>query len=183
MPPDRHAILLRGINVAGKNPLPSKELAVLVTAAGCTAVSTYIQSGNIVCTAPPALVSELPSTIQSAIRSKYGYQVPVITRSAAQLASVAQNNPFLAAGADPAMLHVIFLAATPDASAVSKLDPQRSPGDEWAVVGSDVYLRLPNGVARSKLTVAYFESKLGMAATQRNWRTVLKLLQMCEAPL
>jgi uncharacterized protein (DUF1697 family) len=65
---------------------------------------------------------------------------------------------------------------------VKGLDARRSPPDELAVVGRDVYLKLPNGVARSKLTNAYFDSKLDTVSTLRNWRTVLTLLEMAEAP-
>ena len=50
--------------------------------------------------------------------------------------------------------------------------------DEFVVRGTEIYLLLPNGVARSKLTNAYFDSKLATTSTSRNWRTVLKLFQM-----
>ena len=44
----RYVALLRGINVGGKNKLPMADLRDAFTAAGCTAVRTYIQSGNVV---------------------------------------------------------------------------------------------------------------------------------------
>jgi len=64
---------------------------------------------------------------------------------------------------------------------VSALDPKRSPPDELVVRGRDIYLRLPNGVARSKLTNAYFDATLRTTSTLRNWRTVLQLLEMARS--
>jgi uncharacterized protein (DUF1697 family) len=78
------------------------------------------------------------------------------------------------------MLHVAFLAATPGPSKIAALDPNRSPPDEFAVHGREIYLRLPNGVARTKLTNAHFDSKLGTTSTLRNWRTVVKLVDLID---
>ena len=91
------------------------------------------------------------------------------------------GNPFLAAGADSDMLHAACLSAAPSAERVARLEPDRSPPDAFVVVGADVYLSLPNGVARSKLTNAWLDARLGVVSTMRNWRTVTKLAAMVEA--
>ena len=54
--------------------------------------------------------------------------------------------------------------------------------DAFAVRGRNVYLHYPNGVARSKLTNEYLSAQLQTASTMRNWRTVLTLLEMIDAP-
>ena len=53
--------LLRGINVGGKNKLPMADLAAMFREAGCDDVRTYIQSGNVVFRAGPALAGDIPS--------------------------------------------------------------------------------------------------------------------------
>lgn len=173
-----HVALLRGINVGGKNKLPMKELARMFTDLGCEGVRTYIQSGNVVFRAGDALARRTPQVISKQIEGQLGLRVPVVTRTAAELAKVAAGNPFLDAGADVSKLHVAFLADKPAASKIALLDPSRSPPDELVVRGREVYLHLPNGVARSKLTNAYFDSRLGTTSTMRNWKTVLTLLEL-----
>jgi len=84
------------------------------------------------------------------------------------------------AEADPSRLHVVFLARTPTAKTAARLDPERSPPDEFSVRGREIYLRLPNGAGRSKLTTDYFERQLGIAATARNWNTLIKLLALTQ---
>jgi uncharacterized protein (DUF1697 family) len=175
-----HIALLRGINV-GKRTLPMPALAQLFLDAGCTAARTYIQSGNVVFRSAPSDLEGLGEHIADAIEKDYGFRSPVVIRSAEALAEVAENNPFLAEGADEKTVHVVFLADLPTAAQVKTLEPDRSPPDRFVVRGADVYLHLPNGVADSKLTNAWFDSRLKTVSTGRNWRTVLKLLEMARA--
>ena len=170
--------LLRGINVGGKNRMPMKELAALFVDAGCDDVRTYIQSGNVVFRTVPAEGEEISSIISASILSRFGYRVPVVTRTAREFQTIVQANPFVEAGADADKLHVFFLADLPDGAQVEALDPDRSPGDEFAVQGREIYLYCPNGVARTKLTNSYFDSRLSTTSTTRNWRTVLRLLEL-----
>jgi uncharacterized protein (DUF1697 family) len=178
--PATHVALMRGINVGGKNKLPMKDLAEMFAGAGCRDVRTYIQSGNVVFTAPRGVATKLPGLVAARIAERFGYRTPVVLRTADELRDAVANNPFLAAGAAEETLHVMFLADTPSARAVGDLDPQRSPGDVFVVRGRDVYLRLPKGVADTKLSNAYFDSKLATVSTGRNWRTVTKLLEMMK---
>ena len=119
--------------------------------------------------------------VAAQIASRFGYKTPVVLRTTDQLADVHAGNPFLPMGATEETLHVLFLADHPTPAAVAVLDPERSPGDTYLVRGRDVYLRLPNGAGTSRLTNAYFDSKLATMSTGRNWRTVTKLLEMMKA--
>ena len=177
----RYVALLRGVNVGGKNRLPMADLRDIFTAAGCAAVQTYIQSGNVVFEASQDLAERVPEIVTRAIRRQFGYETAVVMRSSEELRRVVASNPFDTSG-DPRFLQVAFLEDTPGTEAVSRLDPQRSPPDAFAVRGRHVYLHYPNGVARSKLTNEYLAARLQTASTMRNWRTVLKLLEMVDAP-
>jgi uncharacterized protein (DUF1697 family) len=168
--------LLRGVNVGGKNKLPMKALAEMFVAAGCHNVRTYIQSGNVLFAADPSIATKLPARIASRIEADFGYRTPVVLRTADQLATIVANNPFRVSEATLDSLHVLFLADPPGPSRVASLDPNRSPPDAFIFRGQEVFLHCPNGVARTKLTNAYFDSKLATISTGRNWRTVTKLL-------
>ena len=177
----RYVALLRGVNVGGKNKLPMADLRDIFTATGCAAVQTYIQSGNVVFEAAQDLAERVPEIVTRAIRQRFGYETAVVVRSSEELRQVVASNPFDTSG-DPRFLHVAFLEDTPGAEVVSRLDPQRSPPDTFAVRGRNVHLHYPNGVARSKLTNEYLAAQLQTASTMRNWRTVLSLLEMVDAP-
>jgi uncharacterized protein (DUF1697 family) len=171
--------LFRGINVGGKNLLPMKVLTEMFERAGGADVRTYIQSGNVVFVASPRVAARIPKLVTTDIARSAGLRVPVVLRSAAEMRAVVKSNPFLPHEANDKALHVLFLEHAPDAAARAALDPKRSPPDAFAVVGREVYLLCPNGIARTKLTNAYFDAALATTSTARNWRTVLTLVEMC----
>ncbi len=172
----RTIALLRGINVGGHNKLPMADLRALLEGLGYGGVRTYIQSGNAVFDAP---AGDCAGAIAAAIADRFGFSVPVVTRTADELAALGSHR-FADQATDDKQLHVFFLAEHPDAAAVAALDPDRSPPDRYAVVGRDIHVFCPRGLARTKLTNAWFDRQLGTVSTGRNWRTVGKLLAMAD---
>lgn len=179
--PMPHVALLRGINVGGKNLLPKAALVDVFTKTGCGNVKTYIQSGNVVFTATQACAKRIPNLVSRRIHERFGFGPQVVIRTADELRGVAANNPFVQSGADRVSLYVAFLADTPDRRRVDALDPDRSPGDSFRVVGREIYLCLAIGAAKTKLSNSYFDGALESTCTVRNWRTVLKLVEMVDA--
>jgi uncharacterized protein (DUF1697 family) len=173
----KHVALLRGVNVGGANKLAMSDLKAIFENAGCSQVQTIIQSGNVVFAAPKTVVGDLPAVVAAHIQRRFALATSVILRSSAEMRAIVEGNPFLRAGVDPTVLHVMCLADWPGADLVATLDPDRSPPDEFVVRDKEIFLRLPNGVARSKLTNAYFDKVLRTIGTARNWRTMTRL---CE---
>jgi uncharacterized protein (DUF1697 family) len=173
--------LLRGINVAGKHCLPMQQLIDIFIEAHCCEVRTYIQSGNVIFKAKSANVAELAVLVAKKIEQRFGFACPVVLRTVEQMTQAVRDNPFLRAGMPEQTLHVYFLADLPSPSAIKSLDPDRSAPDAFRVLDRQIYLYLPNGMARTKLTNAYFDTKLATVSTARNWTTVLTLLKMMQA--
>jgi uncharacterized protein (DUF1697 family) len=173
---DTWVCLLRGINVGGKK-VAMKALKELLEGLGHEDVTTYIQSGNVVFGSDGGDAEALSAAIEKAIGAQMGLDVTVLLRSPAELAAVVAANPF--PGVED-RLHVTFLAEEPARSKVDAVDPDGYPPDAFAVVGREVYLHCPDGYGRSKLGNSFWERKLGVAATTRNWRTVTKLLEMAS---
>lgn len=159
--------LLRAVNVGGRK-LSMSALREVVADVGGKDARTYLQSGNVVFSSSRSVASGLSAALSKAA----GFDVPVVLRSAADLAAVVAGQPF--DGPESAW-HVTFLSSSPAASA---LDPSAYGADSFAVAGREVYLRTPNGYGRTKLTNALFERRLGVVATTRNWRTVCALAEM-----
>src|SRR5690349_1831846 len=91
-----HVALLRGSNVGGKNPLPMKALAKEFVAAGCDDVRTFIQSGNVIFSAPPGKdESELAQLLGARLAERFGYTAPLVLRTTEELRAAIANNPYL----------------------------------------------------------------------------------------
>ena len=133
---------------------------------------TYIQSGNVVFGSAGRDTKRVAAAIEGAVAEQFGLDVRVVLRTHAELEATRSACPF-----DDAV-HVVFLDRQPAAAAVEALDPDRSPGDSFAFAGREIYLSLPRGAGRTKLTLDWFERRLGVVGTQRNWNTLLKLIAM-----
>jgi len=173
---------MRGINVGGRNLLPMADLAPIFAQAGCSRVRTYIQSGNVVYQPPAsaAAAKRLPEHVGELIERRFRFRPAIIVRTGEELRDIIAANPFLKEGIDVALLHVAFSDKAPTKPCIGRLDPQRSPGDRFQVRGREMYLHMPNGVGRTRLTGPYVDSTLGVTSTWRNWRTVLKLAEMAN---
>jgi len=167
--------LLRGINVSGHNPIAMKDLRAMFLALPAEDVTTYLQSGNVVFQAPTTDPSRLGRDIGELIKSHFGLDVMVVVRPGEDLARVAAGNPFPTED----QLHVTFLAQSPDPARMAALAPP--PGTDSFHLGlQEVYLSCPNGYGRTKLNNAFFEKRLAVTATTRNWRTVTTLAEMAR---
>jgi uncharacterized protein (DUF1697 family) len=154
-----------------------RELEEAFKAAGATAAATVIQSGNVVfASARPEATC---AAAAAAVQAKFGFRPTVILRSAKAWRAMVEANPFVAADVATEALHIACLAE-PSRSVPARLDPQAFPPDEFALAGADVYLKLPNGVAKANLTNARLDKAFGTVSTMRNWRTALRLLERLE---
>ena len=170
-----YVALLRGINVGGRSRVVMADLRKLFEDLGHADVRTYVQSGNVIFRAADEQPAMLERAIEARIEDVMGASTTVLLRTAAEVARVASNNPYLGREDDVSKLHVTFLAAEPAPERAARLVPPPGQPEELALVGREVYLLYPNGYGRSKLTNAYIERRLGVAATNRNWNTVTKL--------
>ncbi len=174
-----YLLLLRGINVGGRNRLPMADLRALVAGLGHGDVRTHLQSGNVVCTGAgrPADVAD---GLAVALRAELSLDVAVVARTAAQWDAMVTANPFASEGGDPKRLHVTFLTASPAPDRAAELEAASAAfaPDRIAVVGADVFLDLPDGYADTRLQGGVLEKRLGQVATTRNWRTVTALADL-----
>ena len=175
-----HVALLRGINLGAKNKVPKQTLLDVFVGAGAEDVQTYIQSGNVLFRAEQGAADGIAVAVSAAISGQLGLTVPVVLRTVAGLRAVVERNPFVAAGHPADQLHAMFLSGTPAPEVIAGLDPTFAAPDAFAIVDREIYLHLPNGAARSRLTNDWFDRRLGVISTSRNWRTVTTLLAMCD---
>lgn len=169
---------LRGVNVGGANRLAKTDLLAAFSGAGAKNVETYIQSGNVVFHADDG--AKVARESERLLATKFAIGAAVAVVEAEKLARIITANPFLAQGEDPAKLHLVLFCGPVAVEGFKALDPARSPPDAFAVGENCLYLLLPNGVARTKLTNAWLDSKLGVVSTMRNWTTATKLLAMAN---
>jgi uncharacterized protein (DUF1697 family) len=167
--------LLRGINVSGQRLIKMGDLKRVFESLGLRRVQTYIQSGNVLFESDEA-EAPLRQRIEQEIEAVFGFAVPVVLRTAGELAQILAGCPWAAGDR-----YVALLAEAPSQAGIDRLLAYKSEIDEFRIAGREVYLLLRQGAGRTKLTNNLLEQKLGVAATTRNWQTLQKLAAMGKA--
>ena len=173
----RLVVLLRGVNLAGRNRVSMQALREALEDAGFTDVATYVQSGNVVLTSSKA-AKRVGTDAERLLAERFDLDIRVIVRTRAELAAVVDRNPLAKIATDPRRYQVTFLESPLGADVFPKLEAVATDGERVKHVGREVYAWHPDGVGRSKLAVLLAGKGLGVTATARNWKTVTQLLEL-----
>jgi uncharacterized protein (DUF1697 family) len=173
--------ILRGINVSGQKKINMNDLAKLLAELNFEDIRTYIQSGNIIFKYSKTDHKILASNIAKKIFEKYKFETPVLIRTCNELEDIIKINPFLKEkNIDIEKLHVTFLSDLPEKTNIEKIPTANLLPDRFKISGKEVYVFCPSGYGRTKLNNNFFENKLKVTATTRNWNTVNELLKMAK---
>jgi len=171
--------ILRGINVSGTKLIKMADLKLLYESLGYRNVKTYIQSGNVIFDSESN--KDIAKSIEKAITEKYNFEVPVILRTAEELKDIVNKNIFIAdKDTDVTKLHVTFMEEEPSYANIDKIKDIDHLPDKFLISGKEINVYCPNGYGKTKINNNYFENKLKVSCTTRNWRTLNELLNMIE---
>ena len=155
--------MLRGVNVGGHNKIKMEALREL-----------YLRSDE-------RDITRLTKQIEDGIERKFDFRPGVILRTVAEMREVVATNPFAKRrGIEPSKLLVTFLASDPEEEAREKVRQMKCAPEELRIEGRELYIYFPNGMGRSKLSLARLEKTLKTRGTGRNWNSVTKMLEMAE---
>ncbi|MFF2090576.1 DUF1697 domain-containing protein [Paenibacillus sp. NPDC058174] len=179
-----YAALLRGINVGGHNKIKMADLRESLKELNLSNVQTYIQSGNIIFASADD-EAMLRERIEQQIDKVFGLSIKVIIRSYDELKQIAADCPFTEqqiaeaqAGCEGECLYVSMLLQQPDAERIEKLQAMDLQNDQFHIADNNIYLLYGKSIRNSKLSVQV--EKLGVPSTVRNWKTMNKLVALCE---
>lgn len=176
----KYVSLLRGINVSGQKKIIMTELKLMFQNMGFENVETYIQSGNVVFDSSILNKNEIQGKIEKEILNNFNFQVSVCVLTKFEVETAFSLNPYLLdKNIDIKHLSITFLSYLPEKEIVDEISElSKKGGDEFQIIDKYIYLLLPNGAGRSKLTINLFERKLRTTATSRNWKTMTRLVEM-----
>jgi uncharacterized protein (DUF1697 family) len=174
--------LLRGVNMTGHNKIKMTDLISLYRKLGFKDAETYIQSGNVIFSFDDNLhIQNIASEIESKILKKFRFTIPVLLRTTEEIKKVISANPFYnVKDFDPAKLSVIFLYEEPSNVQVEKVKYIDYPPDKFKIIGKEIFIYCPNGFGKTKLYTNFFENKMKVTGTARNWKTINTLLQIAD---
>ena len=171
----RFIAFLRAVNVGGRT-VRMDELCTLFEALGFAEVETFIASGNVIFGSRARDMVALERKIEARLQQLLGYEVKTFVRSDAEVAAIAQYQPFDAARMkSAAALNIAFLAEPLTGEAQQALHKLRTDIDEFHVRGREIYWLCRKKQSESTFSNAVLEKTLKLRATLRGMNTLLKL--------
>ena len=168
--------LLRGINVGGHKKVPMAELRGLLSDMGFQEVKTYIQSGNVVLSSSIANQTKIENLIKKAILNQFGFEVSVMVRTRHQLLKIFEDCPFPAE--QKVDSYFAILSNQPDTELVREASQKTYENEDYHIINDCLYLYCANGYGKAKFNLSFFEKKLRVSATSRNYKTMVKLIDL-----
>jgi uncharacterized protein (DUF1697 family) len=171
--------------MTGHNSIKMTDLAALYNNLGFIQSETFIQSGNVIFSSDKIKpVSDISLAIETAIHNNFGYDVPVMIRTVPEMNRILSSNPFLnEPGFDPAKMAVMFLHDDITESQIQKVADVNYPPDKFKIIGNEIYTFCPNGFGKTKLYTNFFENKMKVTGTARNWKTINTLINLAAKRL
>jgi len=170
--------MLRGINVSGQKKIRMADLRSLYESLGLINVRSYLQSGNVIFDSEEENVEKLKDAIEAQIESTFGFSVPVLIQTSEDFQRAIKEHPF--AEEEAIRVLVTFLYESPEKSKLEELSQHEDKVDKFAIGEQEIFLFCPDGYGRTKLSNNFFEKKLGVIATTRNWKSVNALYEMAS---
>jgi uncharacterized protein (DUF1697 family) len=176
-----HLALLRGINVSGHNMIKMDVLKSTLENMGFKNVQTYIQSGNVFLDYDEENPAKIAFVIKQEIYRVFGFEVPIIVISKADLEACFSNCNFLKENEiDTKKLYVAFVSKELKQENINDLKMSQIKPDEVQIDKTRVFIKYHISAGKTRLDQKYIEKKLNLTATIRNWNTVSQLLKMYE---
>jgi uncharacterized protein (DUF1697 family) len=173
--------MLRGINVGRTARIKMTGLVSVFESIGFKNVRTYVQSGNVICRYSGNDIANLIKTIEVKLKSAFHQDINIIVRTATDMQRVIAHNPFLQEpDLDTEILYVTFLSGTPVESGLAQFKQLQVGPDRFIIIDREIYLYCPNGYGKTRLSNDFFERKLHVTATTRNWKTVTALFDIAQ---
>ena len=173
---ERYLVMPRGINVGARNRVPMAELRSKLAGEGYSDVATVGQSGNVIVSAASDHPDEVAGAVRRLLSDAFDVDVPCVVRTANQVRRVLEHDPLHEVVSDPSRYLVYFLSEKPDPEAVGALLEEDHGPEVIEIHGTEAYVWTPGGVKAMTLSYAYLEMRFNVAATARNWNTLVKIV-------
>lgn len=168
--------LLRGINVGGHKKIKMAALKLLFEELGFVDVVTLIQSGNVIFSTN--IEKGLEKIISEVILTRFGFEVPVLIKTISEIETILISCPF--SEDKKATSYFTLLNETPLENLVIEMNTLTYPNEEFVITQNCVYFFSEKNYSDVKCNNNFFDKKLKVTGTTRNYRTLVKLLELAK---
>jgi uncharacterized protein (DUF1697 family) len=171
--------LLRGINVGGNKLIKMQQLLKLYEALHFKNATSYLQSGNVLFTAPITNNNTIAAAISEQIKLAFNFEVKVLVYSLNTFKKIMKNNPFIhKTDADTKKIYITYFSNKPSLMGIKEIENSKNENELIRITDNAAYIYFSEGYGNAKLNNNVLEKKLNVIATTRNWQTSLAILNI-----
>jgi uncharacterized protein (DUF1697 family) len=170
--------LLRGINVSGQKKVLMTDLILAFQELGFQNVKTYIQSGNVLFQTKKTNQEILEEKIKNKLLNTFTFDISVLVKSCEQLEVILRKGPFTDEQTEQS--YFTLLHSKPNKNLIEEVQLIHYHNEAFFVTDECVYFYSAIGYGKAKCNNNFFERKLKVTATTRNYKTMVKLLSLCS---
>lgn len=174
----RYIAWLRAVNVSGSRIIKMEELRKHFAMPGFSNIVSYIQSGNVLFDAKEAVREELELKIEKKLLKALVFEVEVLVRTIDEIKDVVKHDPFKKKRQECDKYYVVFLKTQPEKELIKQVEALSCDTDMFKIMGDELYWLCRPDAGNSIVKSAFFEKKLKVFTTNRNWNTVNKVLEL-----
>lgn len=171
----KYIALLRGINVGGHKKFPKADQLEMLSKLGVSSPQVYLHTGNWIFESSESK-ENLETQISNLINDEYGWEVPIIVRTHSELKTILDACPFKDETLKKS--YFVILSKSPSQEKVTEISKISYPKETFYLTPQCVYLFSQDGASKAKLSNNFFENKLKVQATTRNYNTLQKLVEL-----
>lgn len=172
---DKYILFLRGVTPTGKNKVPMAELRTLLEKNGFSEVKTYIQSGNVILKTAKTK-REIEKNVQVLIKKNFGGDIPCVAKTLKEAEVIFGKNPF--SKNHQSQTYFTFFKNPPEKNKLIEFLKLDFSPDAVEVIGDTLYTRYKTQHSDSKFNNNFYERKLGIEATTRNFNTLTNIIRL-----
>jgi len=174
----KYVALLRGINVGGHRKFPKANQLELLQNCKLDNPAVYLHTGNWVFESSKNK-AELESLLLKSMEDMLGWNVPILLKSAREINTIISDCPFLEEKKKRSYFMLPF--TKPLEEQVEEINKISFPNEEFHIKHDCIYLYVDLGMSKAKLSNNWFEKKLKITATARNYNTMKAILKLLES--
>lgn len=172
-----YVALLRGINVSGQKKFPKAEQVALLESLKVMNPQVYLHTGNWIFSSEKE-ASALENDIHEAVFANYNWKLPIVVKSASEIKQIMERCPFQNEQKEKS--YFTLLHCKPKDERLQVAEGYEFPGEIAHITPQCVYVFFESGAGKAKMNNNWFESKLKVSATSRNFNTMTKILKLMQ---
>lgn len=173
-----YILFLRGINVGGHKKFAKAAQLEILAILGFSNIKVYLHTGNWIFQTSKTK-KEIEEAVFGLIFKKYGWEIPILVKNVSEIENILSNCPF--SDKNKPKSYYMLLYTSPKEEQITEVKQFKFSGEHYHITPECVYYYSEIGYGKAKMNTNFFEKKLKVTVTARNFNTMMKIKEIAQS--